>query len=54
MPSVEHMIHRMFLAYMHVSDYFHVLLLLKILLLIQALEILLYSGYVSCTRLSDG
>ena len=49
MPSVEHMIHRMFLAYMHVSDYFHALLLL-----IQVLQILLYPGYVSCARLSDG
>ena len=54
MPSVEHMIHRMFLAYMHVSGYFHVLLLLKILLLIQVLQKLLYPGYVSCARLSDG
>ena len=33
MPSAEHMIHGMFLAYMHVSDYFHVLQLLQILLL---------------------
>ena len=54
MPSAEHMIHGMFLAYMHASDYFHVLQLLQILLLIQVLQILLYPGYVSCARLSDG
>ena len=54
MPSVEHMIHGMFLAYMHVSDYFHVLLLLKTLILIQLLQKLLYPGFVSCARLSDG